>query len=346
MSYTEYMNRKKASAPVILNTQPKMDASTFTRHKRVTAAATYTPTKSVVGNIFDMRTSVGRDNNYVKAGVQVTVATGSGGDVPDASTYSDYAAGRAANMDYKGGPPLGKVVLNANPESVPADMKSISGCNWDSTKIGNRTFPNSTFTKPAAGVAVSPEFVVAKTGSQVTRDKVACYDQKGEPHNATGPTPVQKGVHYFVDDTLSLNSGTFRIGTGSASDPSLAANGRPGNPTGSTKGSSGGVGGDSTAGCPGANHSAPEVRIRAGWAPRPTKGAGGLFNPVVPSKEVSNRGGKPYKVGALVPSDHLKYVEKHHGNDLGVNPRRVPEPFHIPANAPAHLKINDPKPTV
>jgi hypothetical protein len=39
----------------------------------------------------------------------------------------------------------------------------------------------------------------------------------------------------------------------------------------------------------------------------------------------------------------LKYVEKHHGNDGGVNPRRGPIKYQIPAGAPAHLKINDPK---
>ncbi len=36
------------------------------------------------------------------------------------------------------------------------------------------------------------------------------------------------------------------------------------------------------------------------------------------------------------------YVENKHGNDLGVNPRRVPRDFVLSANPPAHLKINDP----
>ena len=47
------------------------------------------------------------------------------------------------------------------------------------------------------------------------------------------------------------------------------------------------------------------------------------------------------KVGAPVRSYHLPYVEKHHGNDLNVNPRRVPIPYK-PGGLPAHLKINDP----
>lgn len=49
------------------------------------------------------------------------------------------------------------------------------------------------------------------------------------------------------------------------------------------------------------------------------------------------------KVGAYDYKDHQKYVEKHHGNDLNVNPRRVPIKYQIPGNPPAHLKINDPR---
>lgn len=298
MSYTEYMNRKKASAPVILDTRPKMDASTFTRHKRVTSAAFHVPTKAVVGNINEMRMSSTRDPNSVKAGVIVTAASGLGGKVPDGSTFSDYVAGRAANMDYQNGPPVGKVLMNSN------DLTSIKKC---APKISEPT--------PAT---------VAKTGSQATRDRLECFDKAPEPHSATGPTPVQKGIPQFVDDTISLNSGTYRIGTGSRGT------------TGSTIQSSNNI----TGGCPAAIHAHPEINPRAAWSPRPQKGAGGLFNPVVAPQD------HPRKVGSYVPSDRLKYVEKHHGNDWGVNPRRVPTKFQIPAGAPAHLKINDPKPTV
>ena len=336
MSYTEYLNRKKASAPIILDQRPKMDASTFTRHQRVTAAGNVRmPTKKVVGNINEMRMSSTRDNSAVKAGVQVTAATGIGGRVPDASTFSDHVAGIAAEKDYKNGPPgTTKVVLNANPGSVPGGMTSISGCNWDSTVIGNRTFPIATLTAVDKDVPANlrnPEFIVAKTGSQVTRDTLDCFDKAVEPHSATGSTPVQKGIHQFVDDTISLNSGTFRIGTGSATDaPGATGNGRPGNPTGSTV--------DSSGRCPPAIHAHPEINPRAAWSPRPTKGAGGLFAYAVSAPQEHQ-----FKVGGLVPSDHLKYVEKHHGNDWGVNPRRVPIPYQIPAGTPAHLKINDPK---
>ena len=497
MSYTEYLSRKKAAAPVILDVRPKMDASTYTRHQRVVAAANiYAPTKSVVGNINDMRTSVGRDNNAVKAGVRVTLATGQGGDVPDASTFSDYAAGRAAEMDYRNGPPgTTKVVLNASASSVPAGMTSISGCNMSqapflassgtitaatyvsatgvvtftasnnyvvgeyvtisgitgagtnlntvfnvtntvitsagpdqftikvatglvavagasfavesassttttrtytgtftgfttghnviaagftnsndynvpltgittsnpATLVGtapditsfNLTGTNSTGTGAVSPMGViintslptsgsssvsrisnpnrtypsgltkylvnNPELTVAKNASNNTKTILQCFESNPEPH--TDPlTPVQKGIHHFVDDHISLNSGTFRIGTGSS------------NNNGSTIQSSNSV----TGGCPPAIHTISAILPRPGWGPRPSKGAGGLFNPVVPSQD------RPYKAGALVPSDHIKYVEKHHGNDSNVNPRRYPKtPYQIPAGTPAHLKIND-----
>jgi len=293
MSYTEYLNRKKAAAPVILNTQPKMDASTYIRHQRVVAAAgLYAPTKKVVGNINEMRMSSTRDNTAVKAGVQVTVATGYGGKVPNGSTFSDYVAGRSAKADYQNGPPVGKVTMNVS--------GGLTGC---------------------VVIAEPTPAKVAKTGSQITRDRLACFQQQGEPH--TDPaTAVQAGVHYFIDDTISLNSGTFRIGTGNHKT------------TGSTVQSSNNI----TNGCPAADHALPAIKPRAAWAPRPTKGAGGLIVPSLTPVDHAR------KVGAAIARP--KYVENHHGNDFNVNPRRVPAPFHIPAGAPAHLKINDPKPTV
>lgn len=73
------------------------------------------------------------------------------------------------------------------------------------------------------------------------------------------------------------------------------------------------------------------------WAPRPAHGMGGIPVFAVP------RPGDARKVGAYDYKDRQKYVEKHHGNDLNVNPRRVPTEF-VPTNrAPAHLKINDPR---
>ena len=70
---------------------------------------------------------------------------------------------------------------------------------------------------------------------------------------------------------------------------------------------------------------------------RPSQ-AGGQYATIGPN---ITRPDDARKVGAVIPSDHLPYVEKHHGNDLNVNPRR-PAYKYKPGGLPAHLKINEP----
>lgn len=57
--------------------------------------------------------------------------------------------------------------------------------------------------------------------------------------------------------------------------------------------------------------------------------------------EFQNQGVGGARIGAYY-NPRSGYVENKHGNDLGVNPKRVPVPFVISSNAPAHLKINNP----
>jgi len=304
MSYTEYLRRKASAAPVIIDVRPKMDASTYTRHMRVTAAVgSYQPNKSVIGNIDDMNPAILRSNG-VTPGIQVSQNKGSGGSVPDASTYTDFAAGRAAAADYKMGPPgTTRVVMNAT--AVPDGMTAISGCN-----VIAEPRPQTTGTIGANQVQKS-----AGDWVRLNKDCVASGGA-AQPHQSSDEISSKP---VFVDDTISLNTGTFRIGTGSFGT------------IGSNAGSS------NKGACPDANHKPSAITPHANWSPRPTKGAGGIPVFVQPNPSDAR------KVGGLVPSDHLKYVEKHHGNDGSVNPRRVPTKYQIPAGAPAHLKINDPK---
>lgn len=306
MSYAEYLRRKASAAPVIIDVRPKMDASTYTRHMRVTAAygngRVYQPTKAVVGNIDDMNPAILRSNG-VTPRTQVTTGIGYGGSVPDASTYTDFAAGRAAAADYRTGPPgTTRVVLNAT--VVPTGMTALSGCN-----VITGPSPQTTGTIGANQVQKS-----AGDWVRLNKDCVASGGS-AQPHRSSDEISSKP---IFVDDTISLNTGTFRIGTGSFG--TIGSNASSSN----------------AAACPIANHTPSAIKPRANWAPRPTKGAGGI--PVF----VQPRPDDARKVGSLVPSDHLKYVEKHHGNDGSVNPRRVPIKYQIPAGAPAHLKINDP----
>jgi len=298
MSYTEYLRRKASAAPVIIDVRPKMDASTYTRHMRVTAAVgSYQPNKSVIGNIDDMNPAILRSNGLTP-GIQVSQNKGSGGSVPDASTYTDFAAGRAAAADYKMGPPgTTRIVLNAT--TVPTGMTAISGCN-----VIAEPSPQTTGTIGANQVQKS-----AGDWVRLNKDCVASGGA-AQPHRRSDEISSKP---VFVDDTISLNTGTFQIGTGNKGSSVASSN------------------------CPVANHTPPAITPRANWAPRPIKGAGGIPVFVQPNPSDAR------KVGGLVPSDHLKYVEKHHGNDGTVNPRRVPIKYQIPAGAPAHLKINDPK---
>lgn len=89
--------------------------------------------------------------------------------------------------------------------------------------------------------------------------------------------------------------------------------------------------------CIGANHTHPaDVPHNTRWAPRPKDGNGGIPVFTVPSPSDAR------KVGDRNPR-RIPYVESHHGNDMNVNPRRVPTEF-VPTNrAPAHMKINDPR---
>jgi hypothetical protein len=237
----------------------------------------------------------------------VETSKASGGRVPDASVFTDYAAGLAASKDYKNGPPLGKVVLNGS----LAGMISISSC-------GNSI---SEPTPQTTGVLAANQ--VQKGASDWIRLNKDCVasGRLAESHE-----PGVRGVPVFVDDTISVN-GVFGIGLGNRGVPLR----NDGNSISAAV---------PRRDCPPANHTHAATVPRAGWSARPLKGAGGLVVPSIPRLDDAR------KVGGLVPSDHTKYVEKHHGNDFGVNPRRVPIPYQIPAGTPAQLKINDPSPTV
>lgn len=70
---------------------------------------------------------------------------------------------------------------------------------------------------------------------------------------------------------------------------------------------------------------------------RPSQ-AGGQYALIGPSTTTPDQA---RKVGAALRN--VPYVEKHHGNDLKVNPKRPFVRYQIPAGSPAHLKINEPK---
>ena len=304
MSYTEYLRRKAAAAPVVVDMRPKLDASSYTRQQRlISAGQLYNVTKAVIGNIDDMATAVSRDPSSVTARTQVSMIKTTAGDVPDASSRADFLGGQAILQARQTPKPV-RVLMNSN--STSSGMQVTKGC-----LVVPEPAPQTNGTIGANQVQKGASDWVRLNGDCVASGRL------GEQHE-----PGVKGTPQFVDDTISLNSGALGIGTGSFGG------------AGSTNRSSNG------ALCPPANHVHDALVPRAGWQRRPNKGSGGLVVPSVPSPDDAR------KVGAPIPSDRLKYVEKHHGNDWGINPRRIPIKYQIPAGSPAHLKINDPKPTI
>jgi hypothetical protein len=284
MSYTEYLRRKAAAAPVILDPSPrKVDASQFTSVTRMKANSTFFTSSrvGVINNLQDPSTTgTSRGSNQVLAYTKTA-----GGRVPDASNYISFVGGNAIREDILADKnPTGKYLLNSN------DTGSLSAC---------RPIAGPT---PFTGGQFTPNNV-PMTGSGFLNNTKHCKDLgRVEPHVAN-----ELGPSLFVD-TMRPAKPASNTCTNGAQTP-----------------------------CKPVIHTHPADFVhRRRHQMRPVYAQKGIPN--VPLD-------MPYKQGGPVPSKHLKYVEKHHGNDLSVmvNGRKpVPGKFQIPAGTPAHLKINDP----
>jgi hypothetical protein len=141
-----------------------------------------------------------------------------------------------------------------------------------------------------------------QSASDFTRRTQGCKVSLGQKHTAATVTPP-----VFVDDTIR----------------------NLGNPAICTP--------------PPANHTASAEVPHLLYSARPSV-AGGQYadkGNLEPGKELGSLGGTlHYKAGGALRK--IPYVEKHHGNDLNVNPARNIMPFVPSASAPGHLKINEP----
>lgn len=279
MSYTEYLRRKAAAAPVIIDSSPrKVDASHYTTMARMKANATFF-TSSRVGVINNVQ-DPSRTGTHGNSKQVLSYTKTAGGRVPDASSYTSFAGGNAIREDIKAdaNPAGGRYLLNSN------NAGSLSAC---VPIAGPAPFTGGAF-------AVNN---VPMTGSGFLNNTKHCQDLgRVEPH-----TPNELGPSLFVDTMRPAKPASNTCSNGAAAP------------------------------CKSVIHTHPAVQPRASYQARPQRAT---IGPEL-SKEM------PYVVGNVVPSKHLKYVEKHHGNPT-VN-RRVPTKYQIPAGAPAHLKINDPQ---
>ena len=200
---------------------------------------------------------------------------------------------------------------------------------------------------PAARITQTPAIrltspAVPQSASDFTRMTQGCKDALGEPHQAATVTPPK-----FIDDTIR-NLGNPRLcTTGSLTKTGTCATSITTRP---------------------ANHSIKAESAFPHVPNRPSQAGGqyaikgdlepgkqaGVFGGVtiahvksnIPVKSIRTRSGVNvnYKVGAAL--DNIPYVEKHHGNDLRVNPQRRFVKYKIPAGTSPHLKINKPINTI
>ena len=230
--------------------------------------------------------------------------TKSGGRIPDASTFTQYAGGQAVGKEIQAGMPAPRLLLNST------STGSLSGC---------RIVPEPVPYNPAVAGAYTAN-MVPRDASQFTRDTTACRQLRGEPH-----IQIELGPPLFVDNTIvgikNYNLPQNNSKTYIASECTQCGNNAPG------------IGKTCTF-CIGANHLHPiDQAHNTRWGPRPKKSA----QPIIVNQSPSDF----HKVGAAMRK--IPYVEKHHANpQIGhiVYPKT---PYRIPRGTAAQLKINDPQ---
>ena len=163
---------------------------------------------------------------------------------------------------------------------------------------------------------------VPQSSSDFIRKTQGCKDALGEPHAAATVTPSK-----FVDDTIR-NTGSPACVTRPANHGVKAETAFPDTPNRPSQ-----AGG--------------QLAIFGNLQPGKEAGAyGGVtiahVKSNIPVVSIRTRSGvnPNYKVGAA--KAHIRTVPEHHGNDLKVNPRRVPTPYKIVNPQPDHMKINKP----
>jgi hypothetical protein len=196
---------------------------------------------------------------------------------------------------------------------------------------------------PAGRITQTPAIsltsaAVPQKASDFTRRTMGCKEALGEPHAATTVTPP-----LFVDDTIRNLGNPTLCTTGSNAKSGACANSITSRP---------------------ANHGVKAHTAVPDTPNRPSQAGGQLaiFGNLEPGKEAAAYGGVTiahvksntpvvairtrsgvnpnYKVGAA--KAHIRTVPEHHGNDLKVDPRRVPTPYKNVARQVDQKKINKP----
>lgn len=179
MSYAEYMRRKAAAAPKVIDTTVRSDASTITMRRRLQANQEFfTSTRQgVINNVSDPSNT--GTNAFNKAPTVTTKANG--GRIPDASTFTAFMGGSAINKDGGVFQPVRRLVANSNAAG------SISAC----VAISEPT--------PYTGTGAYTANMVPQNASNRVSTLENCRQPSTEPHIQS-----ELGGPLFVDDTIRL----------------------------------------------------------------------------------------------------------------------------------------------
>lgn len=310
MSYTEYMRRKMAGEPVVINNQKLRTASELTQERRLLASSVFALDGSGEGTMRGDLSLTGTSVNP-KRPVAFIKKTGRPASASDFTAY------------------VGAYTTQNDTRVFPNSTKTIQ--------------PAACLTTPGAQIAEPVPYItgtttsvrantVPRSASDFVRERIACQQARGQPHIASEVSmePV------FKDDTISrpyLNKQYLSGATNCAPNTSFPlVNSNVSNHI-----------------VPRATYQARPAKskipnydsqfVSQDRVP-PVMGTNTLPNCFTGQNVVGK-----YSTGGIRPQDALRYVESHHGNDLStmVNGRKpVPTKYQIPAGTPAHMKINDP----
>jgi hypothetical protein len=121
MSYTEYLRRKAAAAPVVVDTRLKLDASSYTNRVRLAASADFAANGQKYGSVTNVNDPDSGGNNGNSIHAVASYKKGSGGRVPDASSFTAFSGSKALANQALVPTPV-RLVKNSNTAG------SISGC--------------------------------------------------------------------------------------------------------------------------------------------------------------------------------------------------------------------------
>jgi hypothetical protein len=179
MSYTEFLRRKAAAAPVVIDTTVRSDASTITMRRRLQANREFfiSSRQGVINNVSDP-SGTGTSSNLKAPSVTTKE---SGGRIPDASTYTAFVGGDAINADGGVFQTARRLVANSNTTG------SISAC---------VAIPEPV---PYTGTGAYTANMVPQNASNRTNTLENCRQPSTEPHIQS-----ELGGPVFVDDTITL----------------------------------------------------------------------------------------------------------------------------------------------